>query len=387
MGKDKSTAKIASNASRHNPINHPTSGPQFFHNNFDETMGPSDSPIADLTPTTPTTPTPTAPHRELPPMGLHQRDVTPTHEAQPVPPHEPQMEPQPPAPPQTPHPLTAVPKRPLLTPSFSKSDNDLITSFMGVMERNRCMVLALPNVLQAKLAKYTPAPEKGFPIIHLASPGQLLADLSGAARREWIKVGHPKLLTRIFDYDGSDPTKMNPVITHRIKDIVNKVSAAYNAKNTNCIVSLPTPADGYPIGTSPNAFLIHNATEEVRDLLLSQHVWSSANLTFEACPFVEWSLPTLLLNLAGFTMDHSDVVQEVVQSTWTDPEVRQTISIILHDKDPFFQREDVLVEFDLHINTFINSVKAEFLNYKVAGGIETPCFNILVDSPTTSPDA
>lgn len=249
------------------------------------------------------------------------------------------------------------------------------------------MISTSPNIAKAKLTKFTPVPDKGFPAIHLALPGQLLADLKGTAREEWINVDHLKLLARVFDYDGSDPTKMNPVITHRIKDIVNDISTAYNAKDTNCIVSPPTPATGFPVNASPNTFLIHHISEEIRDILVSQSIWSSAALTIEARPFVERSLPTLLLNLAGFTTDRPDIIHQVVQSTWAELEIRETILMVLSDKDPFFQWEDVRAQAPKYIDIFIDSVRVEFLDYKVAGGIETPRFNIYADSPTISPDA
>ncbi|KAF8131983.1 hypothetical protein EV363DRAFT_1479885 [Boletus edulis] len=353
MGKQKSAAKVASNTSRHNPIARVASGPQFFPNSFDEAPEHRDPPSTP-TPTVHTlaamdnTPTPSPPSEKTPtavPKPTTLPDVQPNN--------------RPSSPPQTPISTTPSHVPHLLTPAFPESDRDLIMSFLQVTERNKKMITANAASARSKLSKFTPIPEKGFPTIHLSDPGQLLADIKRMAIMEWINVDHPKFLVRVFDYDGSDPTKMNPVISRRIKDIVADVTTAYNMKEESCIVSPPTPADGYPVNASPNTFLVHNVPGEIRDAIISQRIWSTTTLTFEACPFVECSFPTLLLNLAGFTTDRPDIVLQVIQATWSSTEVRNTIFTIL----------------------------LEFLDYKVAGGIETPRFNIYADSPTTNPDA
>ncbi|KAG9311498.1 hypothetical protein JVU11DRAFT_7696 [Chiua virens] len=258
---------------------------------------------------------------------------------------------------------------------------------MEVKNRNQQMVSATSAVAQTKLAKFTPVPEKGFPMIHLAAPGQLVTSLSATARAEWINVDHPKVLIRVFDYDGTDPTKINPILTRKIERTIKEIATAYNMRNVNCAVSPPTPAETYPIDTIPNAFLVHQITGEIRDILVGQRIWSSEPITLEARPFVERAFPTLLFNLAGFTTTNGDIVHNAIYSLWSDPEVCHMIFVILNNNDPFFKQEAVIANSPQIITKFINSMTIEFLDYKVARGIETPRYNVHADSPTAHPGA
>ncbi|KAH0826584.1 hypothetical protein J3R83DRAFT_4942 [Lanmaoa asiatica] len=373
MGKEKSAAKTASSAARHNLINRPPSGPQFFPPTFDDQL-------QDMVrqPPTPSLTTVIAP---LPPPDPAQMDPllgdpnsTPTPNRTPLPvDHIDHSSNNPPPATHTPQPKTkAPPATPLPMPTSNLSDKDLLQSFLAVKEANRRMVTNAPNIFKSKLAKFTPVPEQGFPTIHLASPGQPIEDLSGYTLQEWIKVDTPKLLARVFDYDGSDPMRMNPIITCRIKTMVEEISTALNARETSCIVSPPSPIAGYPIESCPNAFLIHNIAEETRDTMLNQRIWSTANITFEARPLVERTLPSLLANLVGFTTNHTQPVREAVQETWRSLPIKYQIANILRENNPFFRQETTLPLLESYVDAFIDSVETELLDYKAAGGVANP---------------
>lgn len=100
---------------------------------------------------------------------------------------------------------------------------------------------------------------------------------------------------------GADVNMLNGTVVNagKMTNGSGWISVVYNARDTECIVSPPTPVPGYPVGT--NVFLVHSVTEEIK----GQRIWSSATLTFEARPFAERALPTLLLTLAGFTTNLS----------------------------------------------------------------------------------
>ncbi|KAF8137577.1 hypothetical protein EV363DRAFT_1536652 [Boletus edulis] len=396
MAKDKSSAKLASNAMRHNPINRP-SGPQTFPQSFEEheqDHDPTPTPPPASTPATPTRSTPTnATSHDLFPYGTPQ----PSPSQGPTSPDKPMATTPEPAttasltidvaPSSQPMPRTpkrSTPRIPLPTPQTILSDRELLNSFLEVKEVNRRMTVNPSNVLMSKLAKYTPIPDRGFPTIHLASPGQLIEDLNSNTLQEWLDVDTPKVIARVFDYDGGDPTRMNPIITTQIKRIVDDISAAYNAREVNCTVYPPSPVNGYPLNSCPNAFLIHAISPEVREIIMNHKVWSSAHTTFEARPLVERTLPTLLFNIVGLTTNNTESVRETVQEIWNDPETKRQMAVILHDNDPAYKDKNNLHLLQHYLETFIDSVETELLDYKSAGGVATPRFNVLSESPTAS---
>lgn len=168
--------------------------------------------------------------------------------------------------------MNTLPAPTLPTLTSDLSDEDLLRSYLGVKEANRRLVASPAHVLKSKLGKYTPTPENGFPTIHLTSPGHLIEDLNENAQIDWIKIQTPKFVARVFDYDGGDPTKMNPILTSRIKVIVDDVASAIEAKDNNCAVSPPSPMIGQPINTCPNVFLVHGVSEETREKILNQKI-------------------------------------------------------------------------------------------------------------------
>ncbi|KAG6372431.1 hypothetical protein JVT61DRAFT_7528 [Boletus reticuloceps] len=374
MAKDKSSAKLAFNAAQHNPIGR-LNGPQLFPQSFEE-----HGQIHDATPNpspTPSTPTNTtsynlpdaSPSRGTPPdaaASLTPTNTTLSSETTP----------------ETPIPRT--PRTPLPTPISTLSDRDLLNSFLEVKEANCRMTVNPTNILMSKLAKYTPIPDCGFPTIHLASPGQLIEDLNTGTLQEWINVDTPKLVARVFDYDGGDPTRMNPITTMQIKKIVDDISTAYNARECNYVVYPPFPVQGYPLNSCPNAFLIHAISPEVREIILNHKVWSSAHITFEARPLVEHTLPLLLFNLVGLITNNTERTRKIVQEVWNDPKMKHQMAVILHNNDPLFKGRDNFPLLEHYLNTFIDSVETELLDYKSAGCVATPRFNVLSESPTAS---
>ncbi|KAF8428428.1 hypothetical protein L210DRAFT_3652413 [Boletus edulis BED1] len=388
MAKDKSSAKLTSNAARHNPINRP-SGPQIFSQSFEDLGQTRDyTPTSSPDTPTPSTPVFTAPRNLLPDVPqlppVPQDPTPPSKNTTPI--TAPLLTPTNKAPSVTPPgtPMQTALSTPLPTPMSNLSDRELLSSFLEVKEVNRRMTVNPTNVLMSKLSKYTPLPDHGFPAIHLASPGQLIEDLNSGTLQEWINVDTPKLVARVFDYDGGDPTRMNPIITTQIKKVVDEISTAYNAHDCNCGVYPPAPVNGYPLNSCPNVFLIHAISPEVKEIILNRRVWSSAHITFEARPLVERTLPSLLFNLVGLTTNNPECAREIVQQTWNDSETRHQMAVILHESDPRFKDKETFPLLEHYLGAFIESVETELLDYKSAGGVATPRFNILSESPTAS---
>ena len=139
--------------------------------------------------------------------------------------------------------------------------------------------------------------------------------------------------------------------------------------------------------TCPNVFLVHGVSEETREKILNQKIWSASQLTFEARPLVERTLPTLLAILVGFTTDRVNIIQEIVVDTWKDNEIKNYMGSILQEEDPFFQNGQNIDRLEPQLDAFIHSVEVELLNYKAAGGVATPRFVILAESPTSCAQA
>ena len=97
-------------------------------------------------------------------------------------------------------------------------------TYIDIKEANWKLITNMAYAIKSKLEKYTPIPEQGFPTIHLTSPGQLVEDLNKAVQDDWVKIKTPKLIARVFDYNGGDPTWMNPILTLHIKTIINNIA-------------------------------------------------------------------------------------------------------------------------------------------------------------------
>ncbi|KAH7916841.1 hypothetical protein BV22DRAFT_1135990 [Leucogyrophana mollusca] len=91
------------------------------------------------------------------------------------------------------------------TPAYKPTTAEIIKAQLATANANRALTHPSAMTIGAPTTHATAAPEKGFPIIHLSSPAQLLHFLSPSILCYWAEeVEDPKCLLRIFDYNGSD---------------------------------------------------------------------------------------------------------------------------------------------------------------------------------------
>ena len=167
----------------------------------------------------------------------------------------------------------------------------------------------------------------------------------------------------------------------RARKAISEIGSSIHQTLPTIRISPPCPEPGKENLGYPLSFLAYNITEEVQTLLLDQRIWSSPDITFEAHSFNVLSLPKLLLCLHGFSTQDPSVIRSVVYDTWAEDVARWDISEILTDGGISTENAQMAAW------SFIESVRAERVDFKVSGGLSLPRYNILADSPTSNPEA
>ncbi|KAG2335893.1 hypothetical protein BDR05DRAFT_1006352 [Suillus weaverae] len=122
-----------------------------------------------------------------------------------------------------------------------------------------------------------------------------------------------------------------------------------------------------------------SVSNETKDLLLNQHIWSTTDLTFKALPFNCTHPPELLFGLTGFTTLDVATILQAVTETWTQDEIHDHIEALfskcgLPDNKIIYKATQ----------DFISSCRIELLDFKITSGLSVPRFNILTTSPTNN---
>ncbi|KAG2738876.1 hypothetical protein P692DRAFT_20757335 [Suillus brevipes Sb2] len=278
-----------------------------------------------------------------------------------------------------PPPTSRPPVLPFSPLTLATSDEDSLRAQLEVAETNRSIVrsTAPPSVNTSQ--RFTPAPEGGFPPIHLAHAAALLDFICTNTINAWLGVASPKFLVRVFDYDGKDHESMNAILTQRIRNAIMEIMTTHNLGPVNPRVAPPSPANGVNAKEFPKAFLVFDIPTEVASMVLHQRIWSSSEITIEARPFLSNALPTAFLCLNGFTTTDPNTVAKAVRDTWLSSETLGKIIEILENSEiPLDRCYDAAIYL-------CDSITVEFIDYKGAKAISLPRFNIFANCPSNRP--
>ena len=278
---------------------------------------------------------------------------------------------------------TPLPTPSCATPSFTPNEEEqAILAHIELAEKNRA-VTSYDGINQVTtLPQFTPIPEGGFPRTHLSHSAQMFDFLDRDTLMAWFKVEHPKLLVRVFDHSGKDILDQAAVITERLRTNITIIANFVHQGTVNVRVSPPQPQGGRDAKLLPMSFLVHNISEETKDLLLTNRIWSATDITFEARRFHCTHPPTLLFCLSSFTTTDCNIARQAIAAVWASEENRAEIADILFSTQDF--HEETIFEV---VNTFINTVYVERLDFKVTGGIAVPRYNVFAHSPTGKAEA
>ncbi|KAH7911036.1 hypothetical protein BJ138DRAFT_1101353 [Hygrophoropsis aurantiaca] len=259
---------------------------------------------------------------------------------------------------------------------------EIIRAQLATAGANRA--LTHPNAMNttALSAHATPAPEKGFPLVHLASPAQPLHFLSPQILSYWAEeVNEPKCLLRIFDYDGTDASTRASKLAELLRATIISVAPYSIRHKINPNVAAPSAELGREKEGSPEGFLLHQVPEEYINYLLAQRIWSTPSITFEARPFVEDVMPTYLFTLKGLSARADIDVAHIVRTIWSDAVSQHDIESILS------YARDISTEGIYEAKVLLlRSVHIERIDYKEKGSVPAPRYNILAISPTSDPE-
>ncbi|KAH7903847.1 hypothetical protein BJ138DRAFT_1119993 [Hygrophoropsis aurantiaca] len=227
---------------------------------------------------------------------------------------------------------------------------------------------------------FTPTPEDGWPLIHMAHSAQMFDFLDPAVINAWIAVPDPKLLVRVLDNDGKDPVNTTPILTERICFAIGKVASLNNLSADSIRVSPPAKANNSANPGNPLSFLVYNLPEHLKGILISRKIWSSQRITFEARDFLALSMPTLLFALQGFTSrSTAGEIHKIIFDAWALNDTRAELADLFTEAGvPQGQLRDTIVEF-------IQSIDVKRVEWKITGGTSLPRYNIFAHSPISDP--
>ncbi|KAG1827671.1 hypothetical protein EV424DRAFT_1537254 [Suillus variegatus] len=273
--------------------------------------------------------------------------------------------------------LTSVPLK--TTTSAPSTEEDLLHAHLAIAETNRSIIrLNSINSLMV-ITQFTPVPQGSFPHIHLAHTAQLFDFQAAKVITAWLKVLHPKILIRVFNHDGKNPSVKGPILIECLCRAITKIAYFIHQDEQKVKVSPLCPEANSVETDQPLSFLIYNISEEMKTLILNQCIWSSTDIFFMVHQFSINSPPLLLFCLHGFSTTDTNTVNSAIHDTWTEDMTKWDIRDILSECE--------IPEEKVHIVAwdFINSLWVECLDFKANGGISLPCYIIFAVSPTSNP--
>ncbi|KAG1797203.1 hypothetical protein EV424DRAFT_1546721 [Suillus variegatus] len=220
-----------------------------------------------------------------------------------------------------------------------------ILAHLALADMNRSVLSQNSTNHAISLPQFTQAPTGGFPKVYMSHSAQIFDHLENKVLLAWFQVEHPKV------------PQQRPPPTIR--------------------VSPPQPQGGKGAKNLPNGFLVHSVSNETKDFILRQRIWSTTDITFEALPFNCTNPPDLLFGLSGFTTLDAATVLQAIQETWAQDETYNHI-------ESFFSKCGLPDDEMIYKATrdFIASCRAKTLDFKLPGGLSVPRFNIFATSPT-----
>ncbi|KAG2740667.1 hypothetical protein P692DRAFT_20881369 [Suillus brevipes Sb2] len=258
-------------------------------------------------------------------------------------------------------------------------EEEAILAHLALAETNRSIVRQDGPNHRNTLPQFTPTPIGGFPKTHMSHSAQIFDHVDNRVLLAWFQVNHPKFMVRIFDHTGREVFENSAILAERIRSNIAIVANFVHQGAPPVRVSPPQPQGGRESKDFPTGFLIHNISEETRNTIISQRIWSAADITFEALPFGCSQPPTLLFCLSGFTTSNADVVRQTVAEVWAYHENHARINDIFSESEIKDEEQVYKATRDL-----IRSIHVEILDFKITGGLSVPRFNIFAVSPSNN---
>ncbi|KAG1870489.1 hypothetical protein C8R48DRAFT_770940 [Suillus tomentosus] len=256
-------------------------------------------------------------------------------------------------------------------------EEEIILAHLALASKNRAVLSHDGPNHSIVLPQFTPTPIGGFPRVHMSHSAQIFDHLDNKVLLAWFQVDHPKFMIRVFDHTGKDIFERAAVIAERVRASINTVANFVHQGAPPVRVSPPQPQGGRNSKDFPVGYLVHNVSEETKELILGQRIWSAADITYEALPFNCSQTPELLFCLSGFTTSDTTIIRKTVADVWAKDENRGFINDI-------FSMSEICEEELVYKATrdLIRSIRVEHLDFKVTGGLSVPRFNIFAVSPS-----
>ncbi|KAG1865425.1 hypothetical protein F4604DRAFT_2026733 [Suillus subluteus] len=259
------------------------------------------------------------------------------------------------------------------------SEEELLRAHLAVAETNRSIIKSNGINSLTVIPQFTPVPTNGFPRIHLAHAAQLFDFQGEKTITAWLKVPHPKVLMRVFNHDGKNPSVKGPILVERLRKAISNIAQGAHQDDLEVKISPPCPETIKEETDHPLSFLAYNISEEMKNLILEQRIWSSTEITFAAHPFQINAPPLLLFCLQGFSTTDINTVRAAVHDMWVEDVTMWDITDIL------FESEIPNKQIHSAAWDFVNSLWVKHLDFKVSRGILLPRYNIFAVSPTNKP--
>ncbi|KAG1808026.1 uncharacterized protein BJ212DRAFT_1485306 [Suillus subaureus] len=213
------------------------------------------------------------------------------------------------------------------------SEEEMLHAHLVVVETNRSIIKTTGTNSMSTSLQFMPAPQGGFPHIHLAHAAQLFDFQAGKVITAWLKVPHPKILIRVFNHDSKDPAVKGPILVEHLCKAISTIAQSNHQEDHEIKVSPPCLETTRERTDYPLSFLAYNISEETKNIILNQHIWSSMEITFVAHPFQVNSLPLLLFCLHGFSTTDMNTVRTAINDIWTEDVTQWDIMDILSESE------------------------------------------------------
>ncbi|KAG2087611.1 uncharacterized protein F5147DRAFT_781256 [Suillus discolor] len=167
----------------------------------------------------------------------------------------------------------------ILTP-----EEQSILAHLALADMNRSVLSQNSMNHAISLPQFTQAPTGGFLKVYMSHSMQVFDHLENKVLLAWFQVEHPKFMVRVFDHSGKDVVERAAIIAERIRANITTIAESLNKDPHTIRVSPPQPQGGKGAKNLPNGFLVHNVSNETKDFILRQRIWSTMDITFEALP-------------------------------------------------------------------------------------------------------
>ncbi|KAG1728986.1 uncharacterized protein EDB91DRAFT_1085915 [Suillus paluster] len=255
------------------------------------------------------------------------------------------------------------------SPTYTPNEEErAILDHLAFAEKNRSTVRHDGPHQCTTLPQFMPMPIGSFPHTHMSHSAQIFDHLDNQVLLAWFQVPHPKLVVQVFDHTGKDVVEKAVILAERICTKVGIVMNFVHQDAQPVRVSPPQPQGGKESKELPIGFLVHNISEEMKDLLLEKRIWSATSAAMNP--------PELLFCLTGFTTSSTQLVHKAVADIWASDETRAEINDIISMSE--IDDEEKVYQATWK---FIRSIRIEHLDFKVTGGLSIPRFNVFTVSP------